>query len=194
MIVASIRKGFQQHNLKGLGCADCGGGCGKFTGGPIGPAASHIHALMGLGDCVASSYINTPGQSGYFSNIPTGQVIPATCQDYVNFLSPVLDASYLGANQDPNLQNTINAVQAAVAAVPVQSVATPMVSQVAQTVQQQVQANGTVAIPVVVPVASTAVGVSDNSFMNFLESTIFGIPLWLIGVGGLALGFMGSEK
>lgn len=169
MIVASIRKGFQQHSLKGLGCADCGGGCGKFTGGPIGPAASHIHALMGLGDSFPPEWT-----SSNTSN--TGTVFCA----------------------DGSIQVIGNCVQAMPVAIPGitaaldPSIVAPVATPVAQTAQQITQSTGVVSTPVV---AATPVAVStDNPLMDFLESTIFGIPLWLIGIGGLALGFMGSEK
>jgi hypothetical protein len=60
-----------------------------------------------LGDCVATAYVNTPGQPGYFSNIPTGQTIPATCQEQMCSPGATVTPLMLSANHDPNFLATI---------------------------------------------------------------------------------------
>lgn len=194
MIVASIRNGFQPHavGLSGLGCADCSGNCGKFTGGPIGPAKSHIHALMGLGFCGDGEAATCPFASQLYSTSLDPRVASNPNPIYAVGSPQWLDITGEGSMVVQNVQSPVQP-QGVIGVDPTAQIIVPVNTQVAQTAQQQVQSNGIVATPVVAPVGSGVVA-SSNSFMDLLEGTVFGIPLWMIlGAGALALAVKGES-
>ena len=164
MIVASIRKGFQQHSLRGLGCGNCGGSCRG--------------AMKGL------------GWTGTCLN-------PVIQMDSVNIRNAADTAAYVAAcygtaSSLTNANATVDAngiVVTPVVSSPVSMVA-PTATPVSQVVQQSGGATGVVTTPIV---STSIVGAVDNPLMDLLDSTIFGIPLWLLGAGGIALMFMGGK-
>lgn len=196
MIVASIRNGFQPHavGLSGLGCADCSGSCGKFTGGPIGPAKSHIHALMGLGFCGDGEAATCPFASQLYSTSLDPRVASNPNPIYAVGSPQWLDITGGGSMVVQNVQSPVQP-QGVIGVDPTAQIIVPVNTQVAQTAQQQVQSNGIVATPVVAPTSldTSSTGIIQSN-LNPLFATVFGIPLWMIlGVGALALAVKGES-
>jgi hypothetical protein len=152
------------------------------------------HGLGKLGDCVPAAYTNTPGQPGYFSSIPTGQIIPATCQEYTCTPGATVSPLMLSANHDPAFIATITATgyvpdgqggyicpQVPKNQNPVYPVSSPQ--QITATTQQvsNISLPPAIAPTAYAPVTVTLPSQTDTS----TSSTLSSIP-WYVWLGGAA--------